>query len=329
MKLERLVTSRWIMILPFALSIILAASYISTQWLYMDCGYKRVVDCGTFSPAYLLDDTATAIDYPVVTATNYLRRGIGRVGVRFSSWTHVFAIIFATIAGLIIIARWFKVYGVVGCVVLSLLVMAAVSTLDKLPILTPLAGATVQQAHGGMTNFVQMSQWFNSLGYFATTMMVLTLCVLLYPTTAGAKQNVESLEILGEKRKHLSFVLYVMAVLLIVGMWRINTGYDWVRAFLPDANPDLLKDFLNAVQTQLGAFFSLLIAATYLPTAFILQKRAEIAFAIERPEEEASTGLTNLGFSFSMREAIPRILAIAGPFMSGGLLDVLGKALPK
>jgi hypothetical protein len=70
----------------------------------------------------------------------------------------------------------------------------------------------------------------------------------------------------------------------------------------------------------------LLLAAVFLPTLYILHLRAKAllkdsGFIASAQEEK----LKAAGFSFSLSNTLPRVLAVIAPLLTGQIADLLGK----
>lgn len=237
---------------------------------------------------------------------------------------------------------------VVGVVAVGIGVGAVWS--DNMPVARPLFCKTIVNGVGGMTDFITINQAINVIGYTASAAMFLAIAAVLFceaPQRPSAKprqanKNPDYIdefdffghpkeetppepkpsrkEILLEQMGHLKVILYVSTALLIVGVLRLNSGFTWSLSFMTEDTAKIAEGFLASVTTVLGGFFTLLLACTYLPSVYILWKRAE---------GEDMAEMEKKGFKFSFTESLPKILAIAAPLLTGPIAELLKNLAPK
>jgi hypothetical protein len=124
--------------------------------------------------------------------------------------------------------------------------------------------------------------------------------------------------------RHLRIFLYLATVLLVVGVLRMQAVMNWVLAFVTAEDAEALAELLGTVPSVVGAFYSLVLAAVYLPTAYILRARAEkvITDAEAPPEVKAEARGTTV-LSHSLDTTLPRIAALLGPLLAGPFASLL------
>lgn len=266
----------------------------------------------------------------------------------FSSATVLFSLA-AIGVFLLVVARWRNrlTAGIMGGIALVIGVVLVVA--DNMPIAGPLFCRTIASGVGGMTNFIFVNQVINGIGYTASVAMVLAIFAVLgceTPRRAAAKPRKAKetadyidefdfarpkdetppepkpsrKEVLLEQMGHLKGILYVSTVLLIVGVLRLNAGFTWSLSFMTQDTVKIAEGFLSNVTTVLGGFFTILLACTYLPSVYILWKRAE---------GEDMAEMEKKGFKFSFAESLPKILAIAAPLLTGPIAELLKNLAPK
>jgi hypothetical protein len=179
-----------------------------------------------------------------------------------------------------------------------------------------------------LKNIAEVMTRVNSFGFAVCLTVVLAACAILYPDNdrtapAGLKQ-------LSTKMKYLRLILYVGTVMLIVGVLLIRSMYQWSLAFiLMDEQAIKVADsFYSDLLSAEGGFFTLILAAVYLPAAFILRNRAESLDGLPEPNADKEKLLQDYNLTFSFTESLPRLLVILGPLLTG-LIGNLFTGLPK
>lgn len=135
------------------------------------------------------------------------------------------------------------------------------------------------------------------------------------------------LEIYARLIKYLRTILYVGTFLLVVGILRIIFMMNWHLSFI-STNPqdklvELLTGFWKSSMTIQGGFYTILLAAIYLPAAYWISGRIE-RLGKEKGELEAQ------GVNFKYTELIFKLLAIVSPLLVSGFgsatnwLDIFG-----
>lgn len=209
------------------------------------------------------------------------------------------------------------------------------------PVMMDILKATIaQQGQFGMPIVFETMNLINSLTYAAAFMLVFASCAILLPRKSVAETDTrdedtkpnetdkaegEDLEVIAnrlaavsEQMKDLRIVLYFGTFLLIVGVLRMSAVTQWTLAFISPDALDAAKSFHITLSSVAGGFNSLILAAVYLPAAYILQRRAELfANELPLPPDKQEETLKSKGFTFSFRESLPRALAILGPLLAG------------
>jgi len=171
-------------------------------------------------------------------------------------------------------------------------------------------------------NIADSVNFLNSIGNASLLALLLTICMTLLPLPGNSEA--EDLKELSVRTKYFNIALYSGTALLVTGMLIKLSIYQWTLAFIvQDNSVDIAKNFLNSLLTWEGGFYTLVLAAAYLPSMLILQRRASISMDPSMPEQEKDTKLKDLGVNFSLRESLPHILAILAPFLTGPVGDFL------
>ena len=144
---------------------------------------------------------------------------------------------------------------------------------------------------------------------------------------------------IAAQHKHLTLILYTGTTLLILATLRIGALLRWSLAFLqpppwlpePDAANALfiykgIEGLVSNLIVTVGAFGTLLLAALYLPAAFILHRRAA-ALESERTWAHAGSLLSAKarGLGALLPEHALRVAAILGPMLAGPVGELLGR----
>jgi hypothetical protein len=143
------------------------------------------------------------------------------------------------------------------------------------------------------------------------------LPVTLKRSTPQPAAEVETYE---KQKTNARIILYIGGLMLFVGMLRVKLIGDWHLAFVSSDpnNPyyKLLAEFLKSSLAVQAGFYTIILAAIYLPVVYVIQSRD---VPPETKKEEARTGWSG----FSLADVLPRLIAIISPFLAGPLLDFL------
>jgi hypothetical protein len=132
-----------------------------------------------------------------------------------------------------------------------------------------------------------------------------------------AKNDTKRLE--GQIR-YLRMMLYFGSALLIIATLRLRTILHWTLDYL-QPHPSMAGDkevsflinnlsgIISGVVTSMGAFYTLLLAAIFVPAALILNNRAKESVEIVSP----------------LSEQLLRLAAIIGPLLAGPIGELLSR----
>lgn len=165
----------------------------------------------------------------------------------------------------------------------------------------------------------------NSFGFAVILFLTLAIGAILYPGKAGAKPD--DLKQLSRRMRNLQLILYVGTLMLIVGVLLIRSVYHWSLAFILREGPALkaADTFFSGLLTAEGGYFTLILAAVYLPAAFILRTRAELLTGLPEAEPEKEKVLQNYNLAFSLSQSLPRLAAILGPVLVGPIGEMFSR----
>jgi hypothetical protein len=204
-----------------------------------------------------------------------------------------------------------------------------------------LTGAVLQNTIGsaplGEPRIVNVMAVANALSLAASLALVAACCLLLLPVQLKpSDHDGELLELDSEsllrrnlspithRLRHLRIFLYVATLLLVVGVLRMQAVMDWVLAFLEPDDAEALGGLTSTLSSVIGAFYSLVLAAVYLPAAYVLKTRAEAAIDTSGATEEVKGKIReSTVFSQSLNAVLPRLAALLGPLLAGPFAALL------
>lgn len=122
------------------------------------------------------------------------------------------------------------------------------------------------------------------------------------------------------QKTNARMILYIGGLMLFVGMLRVKLVSDWHLIFVSTDpnNPyyKLLAEFFKSSLAVQAGFYTIILAAIYLPVMYVIQSK-DGAPAAKKEEQKTGAGV------FSFAEVLPRLIAIISPFLAGPLLDLL------
>jgi hypothetical protein len=167
----------------------------------------------------------------------------------------------------------------------------------------------------------------NSFGFAVCFLLYLTVSSILFSPVRRA--NPEGFLDGAQKMKYLRTILYVGTLILVIGMLLIRSVQQWSLAFI-ERDEQLIKiaeNFFSNILAVEGGFFTLLLAAAYLPAAFIVRWQVEQVSGLPQAEAEREKTLQNYNLTFSFNDALPKIIAILGPILAGPVGDLFTKLI--
>lgn len=182
-----------------------------------------------------------------------------------------------------------------------------------MPLLLELGPGTIDHDLAGATAHVSR---LNALGYVVAVLLSLTVYAVLYRL-----RETTDLKQLGRGMKSLSSILYAGTLILIVGILFEKALLQWAFTFTP-REEHLVKaadSFTAALVAFDGGYYTLLLAALYLPAAFMLRRQAG-----QLVDYDPKT-LEPYGLNFSFTESLPRMFAILGPLLAGPVGELFGR----
>ena len=192
-----------------------------------------------------------------------------------------------------------------------------------MPILEAVLNVTVKLE---VEHIVAVMNGVNSTGLAAAFALVLASCAILLPSRSNSSND--GLRQLSKRMNYLRSVLYVGTLVLVVGVLLMKSIFQWSLAFIRqpgdgDAVEKIVEGFTSSIVAADAGFYTLLLAAVYLPAAFILQWRARSLKGLPKERSERDKVLHGHGLTFSFKESFPRIVAILGPFLAGPVSELI------
>ncbi|MDX6382916.1 MAG: hypothetical protein QOK48_489 [Blastocatellia bacterium] len=182
-----------------------------------------------------------------------------------------------------------------------------------MPLMQSLGPRTIDLDLAGATANVDR---LNALGYISAMLLSLTVYTVLYRL-----RDATDLKQLGKGMKSLNSILYAGTLILIVGIIFEKALLQWAFTFTSRYEP-LVKaadSFTAALLAYDGGYYTLLLAALYLPAAFMLRRQGA------RLVDHDPKALEQYGLNFSFTESLPRMFAILGPLLAGPVGELFGR----
>lgn len=203
-----------------------------------------------------------------------------------------------------------------------------------MPIMSRIFKETIAQGKFGMPGITSVMRLLNAFQYVAAISLIFASCAILMPRNRSSAKALhdtiltKNLNIISEQVANLHIVLYISTLLLIIGIFRMNSLAQWSLSFVSLEGVEAAKSYNSSMISVVGAFYTMILAAMYMPTVFILQKRAEqLVKDSNKSEDIQQEMLKSKGFTFSFLESLPRAVAILGPLLVGPIGDLF-KAWP-
>lgn len=162
-----------------------------------------------------------------------------------------------------------------------------------------------------------------SFGYAVILFLSFAVCAVVFWGNASAKPD--DLKRLSLRMKRLQLVLYAGTLMLVLAVLLMQSVSQWSLAFIPPDGQKAATALFSGILTVEGGFLTLVLAAVYLPAAFLLQKRAESLPDLPETEPQREEALKNYNLAFSLSQSLPRIAAILGPVLVGPIGEMLGR----
>lgn len=190
---------------------------------------------------------------------------------------------------------------------------------------------------GGISKIAPLMNFIHAVTYLSIVTLLVAMCIVCFPTrperigddksTAKAKK---ALEILGEKKSFLNILLYTSTALLVISVARMHATLGWTTYFMTSNTVAGAQTFYMQLLTVIGGFYTLMLSCVYLPVAFVIfqrgkaaQEKLNKAGTVDSKDKSKDPDTVEPVFSFSFANALPKILAIIAPFLTGPFVDLL------
>ena len=183
----------------------------------------------------------------------------------------------------------------------------------------------------GISDDLPQAQWLlkfvNSFGFAVCILLYLTISVILFSPIKRA--NPEGLVEASQKMKYLRTILYLGTLILVIGMLLIRSVHQWTLVFMlrTEATVKTVENFFSNLLALDGGFYTLILAAAYLPAALIIRWQAERVDALPLADTDREKELQKYHLTFSLSESLPKIIAILGPILAGPIGELFTKLI--
>jgi hypothetical protein len=191
---------------------------------------------------------------------------------------------------------------------------------DALAITGPIFERT---ASHDLHNMGAILRRMESFGYAVIFLLSLGVCSVVFFGNTSAKPD--NLKRLSLRMQHLQLILYVSTLMLVFAVLLMRSVGQWSLAFIPVDGQKAAATLFASVTTVEGGYLTLVLAAVYLPAAFILQTRTESSPDLPATEPEREEVLQKYNLAFSFTQSLPRIAAILGPALVAPIGEVVGR----
>ena len=241
-----------------------------------------------------------------------------------ASGTHLLVSLAALLAAVHVIREGIggRVKGPRGAVTLALM-LAWAAALSLVPTAI-YAGGTEAPAPrllagtvGGVLPHINTyNRLFDALGLTVGFMLAAAACAAI---RRDAAEDTEG-KALARRMRLLRTTLYAGAAALVVSVVRLSVMLNWGGSFLPAADTAAGKQvstLVTGIVTALGIYYTILLAAIYLPAAMVLRSRAlSLADVNGQPPEKQDEWLKARGLALTYTEYVPRLVAIIAPLLA-------------
>jgi hypothetical protein len=223
----------------------------------------------------------------------------GRLGYASAVEFQIAACMAALIAGAWVIWKtfaerksWWRLLVLIAVLGLSTLLVfafvgeAPIKALDKfVPVTIAAEIANILDVHRG----------FDAATFVCAAFLILIMGLLLRPPDGTSTE---------QRQQQLNVILGVGTVFLAASVYRLAAIGRWAAGYYAEAQRKPIEALMNSVVSVWGLHYTLLLAASFLPAALILRRRAD----------KAET---------SVAAEIARVTALLAPFLVGQVADLI------
>jgi hypothetical protein len=169
--------------------------------------------------------------------------------------------------------------------------------------------------------------WVRVITFVSVTLLVLAAGALLFRQPAAVEREKEQLALRGAR---LQTLLYMSAVILIVGLIEYRALYTWAAdaATLNNmATGAQIIKLADAALASTGAVYAVGLAAFYLPVLLILRARARRLQSQVPSEGSNSAWLQELNLGFTVSKALGTMITVLSPLLAQAPIAALLKLI--
>ena len=173
-----------------------------------------------------------------------------------------------------------------------------------------------------ITNFVFL---LDKIGFVAASFLAIDAgLTLLKPASSTEPEHKH----LAQQMDLLRLTLYAGTAVFITTTLMWSFTMRWAMVYIYPQNGYYYDSTLALANSQLivrGIYFSVLLAATYLPAAAIQNWRASQIASIQKPKAppiERANWLKDNGLGMTPLEFLPKLVAILGPMLAGSVTEL-------
>ena len=179
--------------------------------------------------------------------------------------------------------------------------------------------------YSSFPNIVNFVVLLDKIGFLVASLLAITAgLTLLKPT----KENLPAEKYLSNQMSLLKVVLYAGTGVFISTIFMWSFTLRWALVYIYPIEGFYYNSVVSVANSQVivrGIYFSVLLSATYLPTAAIQYWRASRIAQQAIPDalsSERGNWLREKGIGISPAEFLPRLAAILGPVMAGSISEL-------
>jgi hypothetical protein len=201
--------------------------------------------------------------------------------------------------------------------VAMLLAAPAMLITRQYPLLTPgLLRRHVAAICPAVSDLITRHQQANA---FAAVLLAVTVSILLF----FARGSVRGLAL---RMRQGNWVLHTATLLLIANVLRIDAMYQWAAMAEPSPEASAAMALLGSALTRLwGTYYTLLLAAVAISASAIFHVRVLRLVPFDLSDKLSDEWLREHGFSVTLPQLLPRVLAVFGPLLAGQATGLLSK----
>lgn len=325
-KKGNLLWSQWLCVLPALTVLIFIAAFsfvavgIGIEWPAVDIPWELRGDEQTILEKAARTRWATALLATLVTATTAFALGVAFVLQLISPARRkqVFSGLLL-LAFLICTAAW--IFGTPGRGITG-------SLTEAIPFYTQeWSERTGSEGPFVLTN---LASFLKLLSGFVSTAAACLFLAVGFLLGFSAK---EKLEDIAKRRMRLHWILYVGSLLMVFGTLTHHFLHSWQLQILSTASHHqelarAIEQLAQAGTAMTGFRFSLMLIALYVPAMLVFGVRIQqkLKSTATTPEEE-QTLVEKLGLSFTLKSALPRLMALLAPLLAEPAISSLAEIL--